>query len=202
MALLFAFWGYLSGSVLYARVFMRLFGREAELSQSKDGNPGTANAFQYGGFWCGLLTLIGDLMKGAVPVHFFMRWLAETALPWIWAAVILAAPVIGHAFPVFYQFKGGKAIAVTFGCLLGLLPLWQPFMILAVFFIVFSVAVRVTPHFYRTIAAYLCACIYLLFYCPQPAVVMGFLIMACVVCLRLYMSQEEKERMRIQLWMH
>ena len=141
-------------------------------------------------------------MKGAVPVHFFMRWLAETALPWIWAAVILAAPVIGHAFPVFYQFKGGKAIAVTFGCLLGLLPLWQPFMILAVFFIVFSVAVRVTPHFYRTIAAYLCACIYLLFYCPQPAVVMGFLIMACVVCLRLYMSQEEKERMRIQLWMH
>ena len=53
--------GYLSGSVLYARVFARLFGKEEMIENSRDRNPGTANAFMYGGFWCGLLTLICDI---------------------------------------------------------------------------------------------------------------------------------------------
>ena len=61
--------GYLSGSVLYARIFSRLFQKENMLEQSKDHNPGTANAFMYGGFWCGLLTLLFDLGKGFFPVY-------------------------------------------------------------------------------------------------------------------------------------
>ena len=65
--LLFLVCAYLSGSVLYARVFGRLFGKDVTLGSS-DGNPGTFNAFQNGGFWCGLLTLLGDLAKGFVPV--------------------------------------------------------------------------------------------------------------------------------------
>ena len=65
--------GYLSGSILYARVFARLFGKEDIIVNSKDHNPGTANAFMYGGFWCGLLTLICDIAKGCVPVYAFLR---------------------------------------------------------------------------------------------------------------------------------
>ena len=49
-AAMFAVLGYLSGSVLYARVFARLFRKENMLEQSRDQNPGTANAFLYGGF--------------------------------------------------------------------------------------------------------------------------------------------------------
>ena len=56
--------GYLSGSVLYAQVFARILKREGMIERSKDRNPGTANAFMYGGFWCGVLTLAGDLLKG------------------------------------------------------------------------------------------------------------------------------------------
>ena len=65
--------GYLSGSVLYARVFSRLLGKDNIYDRSKDRNPGTANAFTYGGFWCGAGTLLGDLIKGFVPVWLYLR---------------------------------------------------------------------------------------------------------------------------------
>ena len=55
--LMYVIAGYLSGSVLYARVFLQLFGKADEYRKSKDENPGTANAFAYGGFACGVLTL-------------------------------------------------------------------------------------------------------------------------------------------------
>ena len=66
----FIFLGYLSGSVLYARIFAALFKKDNMIENSKDKNPGTANAFMYGGFWCGLLSLIVDLAKGVLPVSF------------------------------------------------------------------------------------------------------------------------------------
>ena len=55
---LFICMGYLSGSVLYALVFAKIFHKGDILEQSSDHNPGTANAFMYGGFWCGLFTLL------------------------------------------------------------------------------------------------------------------------------------------------
>ena len=69
---MFIWLGYLSGSVLYARIFARLFRKEDMLEGSRDHNPGTANAFMYGGFWCGFLTLICDLGKGFLPVYLFI----------------------------------------------------------------------------------------------------------------------------------
>ena len=53
-AVIYALIGYLSGSVLYAEVFCGIFGRKNAIEQSRDANPGTANAFLYGGFWCGI----------------------------------------------------------------------------------------------------------------------------------------------------
>ena len=63
-AVIYALIGYLSGSVLYAEVFCGIFGRKNAIEQSRDANPGTANAFLYGGFWCGICTLIFDMAKG------------------------------------------------------------------------------------------------------------------------------------------
>ena len=129
--------GYLSGSVLYARIFSRLFQKENMLEQSKDHNPGTANAFMYGGFWCGLLTLLFDLGKGFFPVYLFVLYRAASHPAPFLSALVIAAPVIGHIFPLFYRFRGGKGIAVTFGCLLGLYPVLHPLFILAFCFIFF-----------------------------------------------------------------
>ncbi len=195
--------GYLSGSVLYAKIFSKLFRKEGMLEQSRDRNPGTANAFLYGGFWCGFLTLTGDLCKGFLPVFLFVQEEMPKQPAVFWYALVMAAPVVGHAFPVFYGFKGGKGIAVTFGCLLGLLPYWQPVVVLAVFFIFFSVILRVTPHFYRTFAAYLCSLGAILCIGDGKAVKTGFFVITVTVCGRLLLSNEEKREMEVKpLWKH
>ena len=195
--------GYLSGSILYARVFSALLGRGDITARSPDRNPGTANAFQYGGFLCGAMTLLCDIGKGFLPVHLLTlsAWQGET-FPLL-TALAIAAPVLGHAFPLFYGFRGGKAIAVTFGCLIGLLPVHAPLFALVCFFLFFSLIVRVSPNLYRTAAAYLCAAAVLPFSGCGAAERIGFLLMAGTVCLRLCLSHEEKEKVRVQLlWMH
>lgn len=193
--------GYLSGSILYANVFGGLFGKRDRLEQSADKNPGTANAFLYCGFWCGLLTLLCDLLKGFLPVFLYLRT-APLQRNW-WLALVLAGPVIGHCFPVFYRFQGGKGIAVTFGCLLGLLPYRAPAAFLAAMFVFFSLGLRVTPHYYRTLVSYLTALAVMWAGGVYPAVRMGFMCITGVVCLRLHLSREEKKKPQIRLlWMH
>ncbi len=195
--------GYLSGSILYARIFAKLFRKEDMIEKSRDRNPGAGNAFMYGGFWCGVLTLTCDILKGFFPVYLFMQYEPELSPDMLSIAFVMAAPVVGHAFPVFYKGRGGKGIAVTFGCLLGLFPFLEPFAILAAFFIFFSCILRINPHYYRTLAAYMCALIGMLLLVKQPMVLLGFAIIAVVVSSRMLLSEEEKEKMRIKLlWMH
>lgn len=195
--------GYLSGSILYARIFAKLFRKEDMIEKSRDRNPGAGNTFMYGGFWCGVLTLTCDILKGFFPVYLFMQYAPELSPDKLSIAFVMAAPVVGHAFPVFYKGRGGKGIAVTFGCLLGLFPFLEPFAILAAFFIFFSCILRINPHYYRTLAAYICALIGMLLLVKQPMVLLGFAIIAVVVSSRMLLSEEEKEKMRIKLlWMH
>jgi glycerol-3-phosphate acyltransferase PlsY len=85
-----------------------------------DGNPGASNVFRAGGKGVGVLALVLDFLKGAIPVG-----LANfgTGLDgWSMTAVALA-PILGHAFSPFLRFRGGKALAVTFGVWTGL-TLW------------------------------------------------------------------------------
>lgn len=197
--------GYLSGSVLFARVFARVFRKEGMLENSRDRNPGTANAFMYGGFWCGALTLAGDLLKGFLPVFLFLQSGAPEHAHALLSGLVIAAPVIGHGFPVFFGFQGGKGIAVSFGCLLGMIPLWKPLAFLALFFIFFSVVFRITPHYYRTLAAYLCTLAVILGMGGGDAVravKAGFFVITLTVCVRLLVSKEAKEKMGVKLlWM-
>ncbi|MFQ6827712.1 MAG: glycerol-3-phosphate acyltransferase [Faecalimonas sp.] len=104
--------GYVSGSVLYAKVFGKLFCQKDVTEDTIDGNPGTTNAFLNGGIWCGICTLLCDLLKGILPVYAYMHGLPGAD---IWITFVLAAPVAGHIFPVFHRFRGGKGIAVSFG---------------------------------------------------------------------------------------
>ena len=120
-----------------------------------------------------------------------------------WMALVLAAPVLGHTFPLFQKHHGGKGIAVSFGSLLGLYPYRMPVLVFAFVFIFFSVVVCVEPHFYRTIAAYLATLAGLFVTNVIPAVRYGFGLITILVCIRMKLSTEERERMRIKLlWMH
>ena len=129
----FSIAGYLSGSILYAYWIPKILFQKDICALSPDGNPGTANAFVYGGFRAGILALLLELFKGFFPVVLALRTL-DIDTPYM--IPILIAPVLGHAFPLQFHpknsnKKGGKAIAVSFGVLLGIFPVVLPVLFLA-----------------------------------------------------------------------
>lgn len=109
---LYIIFGYLLGSILFARLGGLIFKKTDIMAESPDKNPGTMNAFTYGGFRCGVFTLCGDLLKGFFPVFLYRSGeLPENPLM---LSFVMAAPILGHILP-FYDIKhGGKGIAATY----------------------------------------------------------------------------------------
>lgn len=143
--------GYLSGSVLYGYLIPKLFCHVDVTEKGEDRNPGAANAFLAAGIPVGILVLVLELAKGALPV-----WMAARVLNqrnWLFG-LVMAAPVLGHAFPVWRKGKGGKAIAVSFGVLLGLWPARTPIYTLVFFYLLFSLVIVIRPHFYRSVITF------------------------------------------------
>lgn len=195
--------GYLSGSILYARIFGYLFKHKDITQNTKDNNPGTANAFINGGFFCGICTLVCDLLKGFVPVFIYLRYEYSPDMGELALAFIFIMPVLGHMFPVFHRFNGGKAIAVSFGSLLGGFPYIYPALVLAFFFILFSVIIRISPHYYRTIGTYACTALYFIFTKEKLAIKLAVIFITLLINLKLLHSNEEREQFKVNLlWMH
>ncbi|HJD47084.1 MAG TPA: glycerol-3-phosphate acyltransferase [Candidatus Mediterraneibacter norfolkensis] len=183
--------GYLSGSILFARLIPKYLYRIDICEVSDDGNPGTFNAFRHAGVRAGILILCLELAKGFFPVHFALRILNPGNRLF---AFVLAAPVIGHAFPFPHPREGGKSIAVSFGCLLGLYPHLQPVLTLVVFYLLFSLVVIIEPHMARSIATYAClAAAAFHSFQPRP-VVFGTLLLSAVVIIRHVTKAEKTER--------
>ena len=107
---------YLCGGIPFSVWLGRLLlGKE--IRDYGDGNPGGANVIRAGGKWLGVAVILFDGLKGALPVLLAQR-LGQSG-DWPLAAIALAA-VSGHAFSIFLGFRGGKAVAVTFGIWAGL----------------------------------------------------------------------------------
>jgi glycerol-3-phosphate acyltransferase PlsY len=107
--------GYLFGSISTAIVVCRLMGLPDPRSVGS-GNPGATNVLRLGGKKAAFLTLVGDMLKGLVPVLFAK---ALHASPEIQAGTALAA-FLGHLYPVFFGFQGGKGVATALGVFFGL----------------------------------------------------------------------------------
>lgn len=90
-----------------------------DVRRAGSGNIGMANVLRTAGKWPAIVTMVGDMLKGFVPV-FLARFVTENE--WVIAAVALAA-VIGHCWPVFLRFKGGKAVATGAGTTIALAPI-------------------------------------------------------------------------------
>jgi|TARA_Y100001968_G_scaffold315438_1_gene342030 glycerol-3-phosphate acyltransferase PlsY len=104
---------YLFGSLSSAVVISRLFGLpDPRTAGSK--NPGATNVYRLGGRIPALLVLIMDILKGTIPVYgsYFL------GLNPIVLGVIAIAACLGHIFPLYFGFKGGKAVATAFGAML------------------------------------------------------------------------------------
>ena len=108
--------GYLLGAVPIGYLVGRAFG--VDVRRVGSGNIGTANVLRAAGKSAAILTLLGDMLKGFVPV-LLATILVESE--WVHAAVALAA-ISGHCWPVFLRFKGGKAVATGAGTSIGLAP--------------------------------------------------------------------------------
>ena len=108
--------GYLLGAVPVGYLVGRAFG--VDVREVGSGNIGTANVLRAAGKWAAVVTLFGDMLKGFVPVMLATVLLESE---WLHAAVALAA-VVGHCWPVFLRFKGGKGVATGAGTSIGLVP--------------------------------------------------------------------------------
>ena len=109
---------YLLGGIPFGYVLVRLFtGKDVRAAGS--GNIGATNVFRTTSRWIGILTLILDALKGYVAVALADRLTAGSPL---WMSCAALAVLLGHVFPVFLKFKGGKAVASFIGAFLYLTP--------------------------------------------------------------------------------
>jgi len=122
IAILVIIVAYLIGSINFAVIFSALFMKK-DVREMGSGNAGTTNVMRNGGFLPGALTFIFDALKGFAAVYIgkiaFAHILAETQAAWaqpIYGAYICGVfCMLGHIFPIFFQFKGGKGVATSVG---------------------------------------------------------------------------------------
>lgn len=107
---------YLIGSLSSAVIVCRLAGLPDPRTLGS-GNPGATNVLRIGGKRLAAWALLGDILKGLLPV-LFAAWVDGTTS--VLAAVALCA-FIGHLYPLFFGFHGGKGVATGFGVILGLM---------------------------------------------------------------------------------
>lgn len=133
MNLFFVVCAYLLGSISFAVIMSRLFALPDPRTYGSH-NPGATNVLRSGNKWAAILTLLGDAAKGWLAV-----WLAQHFEPqdgnlMLVAAVALAV-FLGHLFPVFLRFNGGKGVATGLGVLLAL-NVWLGLAVLATWVLV------------------------------------------------------------------
>ncbi len=160
---------YLVGSLASAVLVCRFMGLEDPRSGGS-GNPGATNVLRMGGKLPAGLTLAGDVLKGLLPV-LLARALSDN--PAVAAAATLAA-FLGHLYPLYFGFKGGKGVATAFGAVTGLA--WPVALAMGVTWLVVAAACR-----YASLASILAAALAPLFalaFAPHPANVAGLAVMA------------------------
>jgi glycerol-3-phosphate acyltransferase PlsY len=114
---------YLLGSIPFGYLLVRLFRKE-DVRSTGSGNIGATNVARAGGTTLGLLTLLFDALKGYVAVLIAMHLAPNTAQgPSTLAIAAAVAAVIGHVFPIWLRFHGGKGIATALGVFIALVPL-------------------------------------------------------------------------------
>lgn len=118
MNILFLVFAYLLGSIPFGFVIGKAKG--IDVRKYGSGNIGTSNVARTLGKKAAILTLLGDGLKGLIPVLLAKVFLSTDA----WTAAVGLAAIIGHNWPVYLKFKGGKGVTTTYGAYLGIA--WLP----------------------------------------------------------------------------
>ena len=118
--------GYLSGSIPTGVILAKLFGTK-DIRQEGSGNIGATNVYRVLGKGLGALTLGGDVLKGVIPVILACTLVDNEK----WIAGVAFVTFLGHLFPVFLRFRGGKGVATALGIFLVIAPLMVPLAIIS-----------------------------------------------------------------------
>jgi glycerol-3-phosphate acyltransferase PlsY len=166
---------YLLGSISSAVIISRLMGLQ-DPRHAGSKNPGATNVLRLGGKKAAIFTLIGDVLKGAVPV---LLARALTQDPTVLALVAVAA-FVGHLYPVFFGFKGGKGVATALGVLLALSP-WVGLAVLATW-LVTAFTFRYSS--LSALTAAMLAPLYAWLWLPAPPYILAVIIMSLLLLWR------------------
>ena len=115
IAILFIILAYLFGSVNFAIIVCKL-AKQGDPRTEGSNNPGATNVLRLAGKKLALFVIIGDALKGLIPVLIARAFNVDGVA----FAVVALAAVLGHTFPIFFRFQGGKGIATTLGAILAL----------------------------------------------------------------------------------
>lgn len=114
--------GYLIGSLSFAVIVSRFMGLDDPRTYGSQ-NPGATNVLRSGNKQAAMATLLLDALKGFFPVFFVKLYGAQFGLDERAVALVALAAFIGHVWPVFFRFQGGKGVATAAGVLFGIEPL-------------------------------------------------------------------------------
>lgn len=206
---IFILLGFCSGSIMYSQIFPYILAGKDITRLSDDRNPGCSNVFHHTGVPMGILCLVFDIFKGTLPVLWSLSF-CDMEHPLF--ALVMAAPVLGHASsfcilktiaPQKFQWMkntSGKAIAVSFGSLIGLMP--DSFLVFALVipFLFFSIVCCINPHSYRVIVSFGCFLLLAVnHHCPRTLLLGCFLISTTVIAKHLFFSRNAHESFRMNL---
>jgi len=176
MEALLVIFSYLLGSVPSGLIIGKLSGLDVRKAGS--GNIGATNVARLLGKTGGLLTLVGDTAKGFIPVLVVQ----QMGFSYSVTALVGVAAFLGHLYPIFLKFKGGKGVATSFGVLLGLAPLAT--MILLVVFAAVAFTTRIVSLSSMVTAVAAPLVLWLFYYSPTYVIVTAF--MALMIVFRHY----------------
>jgi glycerol-3-phosphate acyltransferase PlsY len=189
---IFIFIAFLCGSLPFSVWLVKIF-LGLDVRHVGDGNPGAANAFKTGNKLVGLLALLLDVSKAAVPVGLAYFNLGFRGVPMF---LIAMAPILGHVFSPFLGFRGGKAISTALGVWIGL-TLWKA-SLAGVIAVVIGIVLFTSPGWAVMLAlgGILMA---LLLWMPDPLLL--FVLAGEIIILAWTMRTDLNQRPRIRPWL-
>jgi glycerol-3-phosphate acyltransferase PlsY len=176
--------GYLCGSLASAVIVCRIM-KLPDPRREGSGNPGATNVLRLGGKKAAALTLAGDVLKGVIPV-LLAHLLTGSAATLASTAV---AAVVGHMYPVFFQFKGGKGVATAFGAVAALV--YPVALFMGAVWVLTAMATRYAS--LASIAAAVAAPLFALVFIQQLAYVVA---LAIIAALLVYRHRDNIQRLR------
>jgi acyl phosphate:glycerol-3-phosphate acyltransferase len=169
------FISYLIGSLSSAIIVCRLLGLPDPRTQGSQ-NPGATNVLRIAGKGAAAVTLLGDMLKGMIPV-LAAKWLG---LDLIALSLCAFAAFIGHLFPIFFHFKGGKGVATLLGALIALC--WPAALCWMATWFVIALIFRYSS--LSSLIASLLAPLYLWYFTDNMIVVATFAVMSALLVYR------------------